>query len=330
MKASSGLLLRDALLFRDGAFAYGISSALDALFARRAGHRIMYVGGYAASALRGLPDMGIMTATEMLQHIQYICEAVPDGIFMVDIDDGYGGVHNVRRIVTDLLTKTSIAAFHIEDQRNPKRCGHIAGKELIPEDEFLGKLRAAIDVRREIDPRRVIIARTDAFSAAGGTKDPDIGGDIAEAVKRGISYSEAGADLVWCEFPTPDKKSAQAFADGMRDHMPTFGLAFNVSPSFQWNEYENPVTAQELREMGYTLLFSTYPSAVAGGHAVYETAKSFTGDPIEALKELQRKVAGNPAESIKKIVGVDRYQEIEKEYDPKAIERIKSSDGFKI
>src|SRR3989344_625594 len=190
MVKNHGIFLKNALMDLKGAFAYGISSAIDALVAYEAGHRIMYVGGYAASGLRGLPDMGIMTATEMLQHIQYICEAAPNGIFMVDIDDGYGGVHNAQRIVRDLLTKTSIAAFHLEDQRNPKRCGHIAGKEIIPEDEFVAKLRAVIDVCDEINPSCTIIARTDAFSAAGGAKDPEIGGDIAEAIRRGLAYSK--------------------------------------------------------------------------------------------------------------------------------------------
>src|SRR3989344_6169414 len=159
MVKNHGIFLKNALMDSKGAFAYGISSAIDALVAYEAGHRIMYVGGYAASGLRGLPDMGIMTATEMLQHIQYICEAAPNGIFMVDIDDGYGGVHNARRIVRDLLTKSSIAAFHIEDQKNPKRCGHIAGKEIVSEEEFLAKLQAVIGVRREFEASCLIIAR---------------------------------------------------------------------------------------------------------------------------------------------------------------------------
>lgn len=313
----------------ENVFAYGISSAVDALVARNVGHKVMYVGGYAAAGIRGLPDMGIMTATEMLQHIQYICEAVPDGIFIVDIDDGYGGIHNVRRIVKDLLTKTTIAAFHIEDQRNPKRCGHIAGKEILPLDEFLGKLQAAIDVRDEYDPNCAVIARTDAFSASGGKKNPEIGGDIDESIKRGLAYSRAGADLIWCEFPTPDRKSAKAFAEGMQKHMPALGLAFNISPSFEWHKYPEPVTEKKLRDLGYTLLFSTYPSLTAGAHAVYETAKNFLDDPIAALTSLQQKVERTPAESIKKIVGVDRYQEIEMKYDSKAKERIESTDGFK-
>lgn len=328
IKKSPGTLLREELMIND-AFAYGISSALDALVARKAGHKIMYIGGYAASGLRGFPDMGIVTATEMFQHIQYICEAVPDGIFVVDVDDGYGGIHNARRIVKDLLRKTSIAAFHIEDQKNPKRCGHITGKEIISEGEFFAKLQAVIDVRRKLDVSCLVIARTDAFSAIGGKKDPEIGGDIEEAIKRGLAYARAGADLVWCEFSTPDRKSAKAFADGMNEYMPIFGLAFNISPSFQWNKYGDPVSAQELRDMGYKLLFSTYPSLTASAHAVYETAKSFLGDPVEALKELQRKVKNTPAESINKIVGVDKYQKIEMYYNPKVKERIESTDGFK-
>ena len=328
-KKYPGMLLREKIIIDGSAFAYGISSAFDALVARKAGHKTMYVGGYAASGLRGLPDMGIMTATEMLQHIQYICEAVPDGIFIVDIDDGYGGVHNARRIVRDLLTKSSIAAFHIEDQKNPKRCGHIAGKEIVSEEEFLAKLQAVIEVRREFEASCLIIARTDAFSASGGKKNAEIGGDIDEAIKRGLAYSKAGADLVWCEFPTPDRKSAKEFAGGMKNCMPIFGLAFNVSPSFSWHKHKDPVSAQELRDMGYKLLFSTYPSLTASANAVYETAKSFLGDPVEALKCLQQKVDGTLAESVKKIVGVDRYQEIEMRYDLKAKERIESTDGFK-
>lgn len=319
--------MRDTLL-SGGVFAFGVSSAFDAILAHKAGHKFLYVGGYAASALNGCPDMGILTQTEMFEHIRRISDAVPNAVLIADIDNGYGGIHNVRRTMRDLLTKTSIAAVHIEDQIIPKRCGHIAGKEVISEEEFIAKLRAAIDVRQELNHDCLIIARTDAFSASGGKKDSKTGGDIKEVVKRGLAYARAEADLVWCEFPDSNYISAMAFADGMKEFVPEFGLAFNVSPSFKWDNKDH-IHLGELRSFGYRLLFSTYPSLVASAYAVYETAKSFLGDPVEALKKLQQKVEDTPAESIKKIVGVDKYQEIEMQYDPKAKSRIESTDGFK-
>ena len=160
-----------------GLFAYGVYDAMSAKMAELAGHEAIYVGGYAAAGSRMLPDMGILTATEMLDHVKFIAQAVSVPL-MVDIDDGYGNANNVIRTISELLSLPNIGAFHIEDQRYPKRCGHIKGKEVLPRREFLGKLRAAIDTRDKIDPNCKIIARTDAFSAAGGNRDESAGGDI--------------------------------------------------------------------------------------------------------------------------------------------------------
>lgn len=327
-----GNILRRELEKPKSVFAYGVSSAIDAIVAsQEAGHKFLYVGGYAASGLNGFPDMGLLTQTEMLEHVQKLSNAINDDVcLIVDIDNGYGGVHNVRRTVYDICTKTrNVAAVHLEDQVIPKRCGHIAGKEILSQDEFLAKLNAAIDMKNSIDPSLVVIARTDAFSAAGVNKDQRVGGDINEAVKRGLAYSRAGADLVWCEFPKPDKLSAKEFSDGMKKFMPILGLAFNISPSFNWNEFPNPIKTVELQEMGYKFLFSTYPSLTASVFYVHKIAKNFLRDPVEALKNLQTEVKGSPAESIKKLVGVDKYQEIEMAYNKDAKNRIESTDGFK-
>lgn len=329
MSSGRGNILRSLLQRPRGVFAYGVSSPLSARAAVSAGHEAIYVGGYAAAALRGLPDMGILSSTEMLSHIASITDMVLDTPIIADIDDGYGSVHNVRRVVTDLLTKTSIAGFHIEDQKYPKRCGHIAGKEVLDLNEFLGKLQAAADTRDQYDPSVVIIARTDAFSAAGGRKDMSTGGDIDEAVRRGIAFVRAGADLVWCEFPTASALSARAFAEGMKTCFPPLGLAFNISPSFHWNIPEC-TTSNDLVSLGYTFRFATYPSVVAAYAADLRWSSRFAhGDPIDAMQDLQLSVAGMPAESMMKIVGVDIYQKIEQHYIPDADKRQKDSEGFR-
>jgi isocitrate lyase len=313
----------------EGVFAFGISHAADAIIAEMAGFDELYVGGYAAAAIRGLPDMGIIGQQEMLQHIQYICEAAPNRLVIADADDGYGSVHNVRRTVSDLCEKTYVAGFHMEDQRYPKRCGHIDGKDVLPLDEYMEKLEAAIDMKNDIDPTRIIVARTDAFSAASGTKDPEVGGDIHEAVRRGIAYAELGADLVWCEFPTPSRSSARAFAAGMQERMPKLGLAFNVSPSFRWDLETQPLTIKELSAMGYSYLFSTYPSLTASMHAVYQAAQEFKKYGIEGLAALQRRVAESPAISAMKVLGVPRYLDIERRYSARWTGLLNASKGIK-
>lgn len=324
-----GEYLRELILRPQGVFAYGVATAFDAKAAENAGHEVLYVGGYAASAIRGVPDMGIISAKEMLEHITSISDMVRVPL-VADIDDGYGGIHNVRRTVRDILTKTRVAGIHIEDQKYPKRCGHIAGKEVLPVEEFTAKLRAAVDVRNAFSPSAILIVRTDAFNAAGAKKDSKTGGDIKEALLRADRYVREGADLVWCEFPSPSRESAKAFARGMQDSFPPLGLAFNMSPSFRWDTAEDPVTTEELISWGYKFRFATYPTLIEYWYAVLKSAKEFRiEDPIEAMKEMQRKVAGTSAASIMKVMGVERYQEIERKYHPGIAEKQKTSEGFK-
>ena len=326
-------LLRALIGRPKGVFAFGVSTPPEAIAVQRV-HAALYLGGYAASAVRGFTDHGIITETEMLQHMQYITEVatVP---CIGDADDCYGGVLNVRRTVRDFLERTSLAAIHIEDQVSPKRCGHIAGKKVLPLETALGKLRAALSVRNEIDPVRIIIARTDAFGAAGFNKDERYGGDLKEAVRRGVLYARAGADLVWCEFHAADATSAEAFAEAMhhelREDFPDYPLAINISPSFQdWLTCKNPLSAENLQKWGYKLPFSTYPALQAAVHAVHEAALEFKEDYVDGIKKLRSRVTGGPAESIMKLMGVEKALLFEKEFDPEAGERQKGSDGFKV
>lgn len=311
-----------------GLFAYGVYDAMSAKMAGLAGHEALYVGGYAAAGCRMLPDMGLLTQTEMLNHTKFIAQAVSVPL-MVDIDDGYGNMNNAIRTVNELLVLPNIGAFHIEDQRYPKRCGHIKGKEVLPLDEFLGKLKAAIDTRDKINPYCKVIARTDAFSAASGTKDEKFGGDVEEAVKRLTAYADAGADYLWCEFPSADPLSAEAVAERVVKIHPGATLAFNISPSFSLESWlQSSLTEEILNKMGYKLRFATYASLLAAMKAVFESASEFGEEAIRGMNRLKTRIAGTSAASVMKAVNVDKYLENERKYDPRGTEKQSTSEGF--
>ena len=325
---SSGRQFGNLVARAQGLFAFGIYDAMSAKMAELAGHEALYVGGYAAAGSRGLPDMGILTMTEMINHIKFVAEAVSIPL-MVDIDDGYGNSNNVNRTVSELLLLPNIGALHIEDQRYPKRCGHIKGKDVLPIDEFTGKLRAAIDTRNRVDPWCRIVARTDAFSAAGGKKDERFGGDAEEAIKRLIAYADAGADYLWCEFPDPNPLSAEKVALEVRKSHPDAVLAFNISPSFSQKSWVSScLTEKYLNEIGYKLRFATYPSLLVAMKAVFESASEFRNEATSGLRLLKSEVAGTPAESVMKAVNVEKYLATERKYDPHGAEKQSASEGF--
>ncbi|MGE4537869.1 MAG: oxaloacetate decarboxylase [Desulfovibrio sp.] len=163
--------------------------ALSGLAIAQAGFSAMCVAGYgSAGSLLGLPDIGLLTATEMLTHYAHIVSRV-DVPVMVDIDTGFGDVNNVIRTVRE-VEQLGAAALFIEDQTYPKRCGHMAGKSVVPVEEYLPKLKAALWARR--DPDFVIMARTDAAAVYG----------IDEAIRRARLYAETGADMVFVEAVT--------------------------------------------------------------------------------------------------------------------------------
>ncbi len=167
--------------------------AYDALLARlveRAGFAAVYMTGSGISASTlGQPDLGLVSFAEMAQRAGYIAGAV-DIPVIADADTGYGGVHNVARTVR-AYERAGVAALHLEDQASPKRCGHFEGKTLIPVEEAAAKIRAAVQARS--DPELVIIARTDARTAAGGGLD--------EALRRAHVFLKAGADALFIESP---------------------------------------------------------------------------------------------------------------------------------
>ena len=299
-------------------FTGGIYSPLDAQIAERAGMKSIYMSGYSVAMANGWPDMGFLTMTEMTRIASMIASAVSIPI-IADADDGYGNALSTIRTVQEFI-KTGVAGIHLEDQRFPKRCGHIAGKTIVSREEALGKYRAAVDTRNKLAPDFVLIARTDAYGAVGGSRE--------EAIWRGRAYADAGVDLVWCELSSAAREPAIAFARAMRETHPNLPLAFNYSSSFKWSQDPNPFTFQELGDLGYKFIFITLFAAHAGMFAVWNAMEELVRDQEQAQWRLEKTKAGHPTESHHVMARVSHFQELERKYIPGSEERIKSSDGF--
>src|SRR5207249_2132307 len=160
-----GRTFRQLLITEPYLFTGGVYDPLGAQLAERAGMRSVYLSGYSMAMAQGWPDMGFLTQTEVTRIASMVASAVSIPI-IADADDGYGNALSTIRTVQEYV-KTGVAGIHIEDQRFPKRCGHIAGKTVVSLEEALGKYRAAVDTRDRLDPDFVIIARTDAQGAVG-------------------------------------------------------------------------------------------------------------------------------------------------------------------
>jgi 2,3-dimethylmalate lyase len=162
-----------------------VYDGLQAKIAASTGFDAVYMTGFGTAAARGLPDLGLLTMSEMVQNVRAIAHAVNIPV-ICDADTGYGNAVNVWRTVHE-YEEAGAAALHIEDQVFPKRCGFLAGKQVIPIEEMIPKVRAACDARR--DPNFAIIARTDALAINGWD-------DVA---RRARAYRAAGADLIFVD-----------------------------------------------------------------------------------------------------------------------------------
>jgi isocitrate lyase len=266
----------------------------------------------------GWPDMGFLTMTEVTRIASMVASAVSIPI-IADADDGYGNALSTIRTVQEYV-KTGVAGIHLEDQRFPKRCGHIAGKTIVSREEALGKFRAAVDTRNRLDPDFVLIARTDAYGAVGGS--------LEEAIWRGRAYADAGVDLVWCELSSSSREPAIAFARAMRETHPTLPLAFNYSSSFRWHQDPSPLSFGELGALGYTFIFITLYAAHAGTYAVWNAMEDLVKNREQAQWTLERAKLGHPTESHHVMAGVEHWKAMEQRYIPGTDERYRASDGF--
>jgi 2,3-dimethylmalate lyase len=202
MEASPGralreLLARDEILVVPGAF-----DALTGKLLERAGFEALYRGGYAASAAAfGLPDLGITSSSEMVEHARRLCSAVALPV-IADADTGYGEVAQVIRTVHE-LERAGVAGIQLEDQVFPKRCGHMDGKDVIAPELHEQKLRAALAARA--DPDTLIVARTDAIAVTG----------LDDAIARAHRYAAAGADVIFVDAPRSEDELREIGSAGI-------------------------------------------------------------------------------------------------------------------
>jgi isocitrate lyase len=313
-----GRRFRELLQDEPYVFTGGVYSPLDARMAEQAGLKAVYLSGYSMALANGWPDMGFLTMTEVTRIASMVAGAV-DIPIVADADDGYGNALTTMRTVQEFV-KTGVAGIHLEDQRFPKRCGHIAGKTIVSREEAVGKFRAAVAERNRLDRDFVIIARTDAYGAVGGS--------LEEAIWRGRAYADAGVDLVWCELSNASREPAVAFARAMRQTHPNLPLAFNYSSSFKWHADPNPFQFRELGELGYRFIFITLYAAHAGMWAVWNAFEDLVKNQEQAQWTLERLKAGHPTESHHVMARVGHFQELEKQYIPGSEERLRGSDGF--
>ena len=195
----NGDALRARLAAGETVVLAGCFDALSAKLAAAAGFDAMFLSGYCTSAtLLGLPDFGYLTQTEMAEVARRVCRTVPDAQVVVDGDTGYGNPLNTIRTV-ELYEEAGGAGIFLEDQVWPKKCGHMAGKRVVPREEWLAKLRAALDVREHL----FVTARTDARAAVG----------LEEACERARMAADLGVDAVFVEAPeSPEEMQAIAEA----------------------------------------------------------------------------------------------------------------------
>jgi len=313
----AGREFRELLADEPFVFAPGIYHALDARLSEMAGHRAVYMSGYSTVLGQfGFPDLEMVTMTEMVENAKRIVEATTLPV-IADCDTGYGGIHNVRRAVRE-YEKVGVAAVHIEDQTSPKRCGHIAGKQIVPREEARSRFEAAIDARLSDDT--VVIARTDAYGSSNG--------DWEEHLERGRIYADAGVDIVWPEMPSPSREDAVNYAETIHETHPDLMLAFNYSSSMAWSKEDDPLTFAELGDLGYKYIFVTLFALHSGAYHVYEDLKNLAEHDERGQFDLEDRYLGHVTESHHELSFVSHYQDIEMQFDAAARERIQESAGF--
>jgi methylisocitrate lyase len=229
-------LLRKLILDQKILIMPGAHNALAAKIIEQVGFKAVTLGGAAASiCLLGKPDVSLLTLTEMTTHIRNVAEAVDIPVF-ADGDTGHGNVTNVIRTTWE-FEKAGVAGFFIEDQLFPKRCGHTEGKQVIPPEEMIPKIKAAVDTR--IDQDLVIMARIDSLAIYG----------LDDAIDRAHRYREAGADLIFIEALTSKEEMIRINREIDAPIMVT-----------QIEGGKTPLhTAKELEEMGFDVV--AYPAS---------------------------------------------------------------------
>ncbi|WP_277584653.1 methylisocitrate lyase [Psychrobacillus antarcticus] len=241
----------------------GAHDGLSAILAKKTGFEVLYLSGGAFSASKGIPDVGLVTLSELAEKTKELYRATNIPI-LVDIDTGFGSILNVIRTIRE-LEESGAAAVQIEDQDLPKKCGHLNGKILISEEEMVQKIQAC----RQASKDMVIVARTDAFSVEG----------MEQAIKRAKAYEKAGADIIFPE-ALRTKEDFIQFSKEISIPLLANMTEFGKTPYY---------SAKQFEEWGYKLIIYPVSSLRVAAYAVEELFKDIynKGTQVDQVKNMQ-------------------------------------------
>lgn len=295
MKRST--VLRKALLERRAVVVPGCHDTLSAKVIEGCGFEAIQVSGYGlAASLLGKPDVGLVQMKDVLDLTWNIAQAVSIPV-MADIDTGGGNAVNAAW-TTERLIQMGLGGMNIEDQVFPKRCGHMAGKEVIPAEEMAGKIQACADVRRRLDPDFIINARTDAFSVAG----------LDEAIRRCNIYLAAGADIAFIDGIKTKADIAQAVGE-LRGP-----LSVNLMDAVSGMKTEL-VPIPELAALGVGRVSIPVASIMVAHKALTNFFRALKQSPTGLLAGERQWVSS--FEEFTDFVGLKEYRRLEEDYLPK-------------
>lgn len=261
--------------------APGVFMPAVAMLAEDLGFEAVYFSGAAYSNMLGLPDLGVFTLSELTYYLRFFTNAINIPL-IVDVDTGFGEAINVVRMVRE-LEDVGVAAIHIEDQEMPKKCGHLAGKRVVPVDEMVKKIKAAVEARR--DENFIIIARTDARDVEG----------FDAAVERAKVYLEAGADVIFPE-ALHSREEFMEFARRVKAPLLANMTEFGKTPY---------ITVKEFEEMGYRIVIfpvTTFRYAMGMIRRALITLKN-EGTQVNLLGDMMSR------EEIYQLIGYHNYEE---------------------
>jgi len=258
--------------------------ALSAVLIERAGFEVVGTTGYGISAsLIGQPDIGLVGFAEMLERVRTIVNATELPVD-ADIDTGYGNALNVFWAVKN-FARIGVAGIRLEDQVWPKRCGHMEGKNIVPLEEMINKIKAAIDAKNEENPEMVIGARTDARTVAG----------FEEVVRRAKAYAEAGADYVYVETPQSLYEIETLVREVSRP------ISFNIIPGGKTPIFE----LEKLAELGVKYLSVPMICLYPATKAIMEALNALKNKDLEKISHM-----GVNWSEFNEIVGIKIFFEV--------------------
>ena len=278
------------MISRDILLAPGIYDALSGLIAEQAGARAVYLSGASIAYTRfGRSDVGLVSASEVHDTLAAVTDRIQIPV-IVDADTGFGNALNVQRTIRN-FERAGAAAIQIEDQSFPKRCGHLDGKTLISKDEMVGKIKAAIDARKETNT--LIIARTDARGVEG----------LSEAIDRAQAYKEAGADILFIEAPHS--------IDEMKFIRKSFGEDIPLLANMVEGGKTPIKTANDLKSLGFNIVI--FPGGAVRA-ATFQLQQYYAG-LIENGSTLEFSDSMHNFDSLNSVIGTPELLKLGKKYE---------------